>query len=126
MNKKQEILDKVIDIVISCCNTQLQNGGTIITKEQVLSKDRIGEVADWTRCILVMQLLVMGYTTELIAKILNRTPQSIADKRKKHNDLDVMSFVYHVAYSEATSKCRELMAEYKTMLFAESGTYKEE
>ena len=126
MNKKQEILYKVIDICIECCNTQLQNGGTIITRDMVLSKERIGEVADWTRCVIVMQLLVMGYTTELIAKVLNRTPQSIADKRKKHNDLDVMSFVYHVAYSEATSKCREIMAEYKTMLFNDTGTYKDD
>lgn len=125
MNKKQEILEKVIDICVDCCNTQLQNGGTILTKEDVLSPKRIGEVADWTRCVIVMQLLVMGFTTELIAKVLNRTPQSIADKRKKHNDLDVMSFVYHVAYSEATVKCRELMAEYKTILFNESGAYKE-
>ena len=125
MNKKQEILDKVIDICVECCNTQLQNGGTIITRDMVLSKERIGEVADWTRCVIVMQLLVMGYTTELIAKVLNRTKQSIMDKRNKHNDLDVMSFVYHVAYAEASNRCREIMAEYKTLLFEESGSYRE-
>lgn len=125
MNKKQEILERVIDICIECCNTQLQNGGTILTRDMVLSPKRIGEVADWTRCVIVMQLLVMGYTTELIAKVLNRTPQSIADKRKKHNDLDVMSFVYHVAYAEASNKCREVMAEYKTLLFEEKGSYRQ-
>lgn len=116
MNKKQEILERVIDIVVGCCNTEMQNGGTIITKEMVLSKERIGEVADWTRCILVMQLLVMGYTTELIATTLNRKPQSIIEKRNKHNDLDVVSFVYHIAYAEASLKCKALMAEYKAMV----------
>lgn len=115
MNRKQEILERVIDIVVHCCNTELSNGETIITKEMVLSRERIGEVADWTRCILVTQLLVMGYTTELIATILNREPQSITDKRKKHNNLDDTSFVYHVAYAEASAKCQALMNEYKTM-----------
>lgn len=55
MNKKQEILDKVIDICVHCSNTRLQNGGVVVTREQVLSSERIGEVACWTRCILVMQ-----------------------------------------------------------------------
>lgn len=119
MNKKQEILDKVIDICVQSCNTRLQNGGTIITREQVLSHERVGEVACWTRCILVMQLLIMGYTVELIAKILNRTPQSISDMRNKHNDLEVMSFVYHIAYGEATNRCKDLMAEYKRLMFSE-------
>lgn len=111
MNKKQEILENVINICVECCNTNIPNYGNIITREMVLSKERIGEVADWTRCIIVNQLYAMGFTTELIANVLNRKPQSIIDKRNKFNELVVSSFAFRIASAEVVLKCRDLMRQ---------------
>ena len=55
-NNKDNAMNKVIDIVVDCCATDLGNGRKSLTREDVLGK-RKDENICMTRTILVNQLL---------------------------------------------------------------------
>lgn len=112
MNNKESFLYKVVEAVVSCCATRLADGSMSVTTEDVLSKDRIGECANMTRCILVRQLGVMGYSIETIAGILQRTESTVRDMMNRGNDFELTSYAYHIASAESALKCKKLMAEF--------------
>lgn len=112
MNDKETFLYKIVEAVVSCCATRLADGTMTVTAEDVLSKERIGEVAHMTRCILVRQINVMGYSVETIAGILQRSESTVRDMLIRGNELELTSYAYHIAAAEATLKCKKLMAEF--------------
>lgn len=68
MNKKEELIWKVIDNVISCCAVTRIDGTKSITREDVVGKSREENVV-LTRCLVVEQTEVAGIKGD-IAKIL--------------------------------------------------------
>lgn len=112
MNNKETFLYKIVEAVVSCCATRLADGSMSVTVEDVLSQERIGEVAHMTRCILVRQISVMGYSVETIAGLLGRREATIRDMLIRGNDLELTSYAYHIAAAEATLKCKQLMADF--------------
>lgn len=76
MNKKEELIWRVIDNVISCCAVTRTDGAKSITREDVVGKSREENVV-LTRCLVVEQMVHAGFTISTIAFILNRTVQAI-------------------------------------------------
>lgn len=75
MNKKEELIWKVIDNVISCCAITRIDGAKSITREDVVGKSREENVV-MTRCLVVEQMVHAGFTISTIAFIINRTVQA--------------------------------------------------
>lgn len=71
MNKKEELIWRVIDNVISCCAITRIDGAKSITREDVVGKSREENVV-LTRCLVVEQMVHAGFTISTIAFILNR------------------------------------------------------
>lgn len=71
MNKKEELIWRVIDNVISCCAVTRIDGAKSITREDVVGKSREENVV-LTRCLVVEQMVHAGFTISTIAFILNR------------------------------------------------------
>lgn len=59
MNKKEELIWKVIDNVISCCAVTRIDGAKSITREDVVGKSREENVV-LTRCLVVEQMVHAG------------------------------------------------------------------
>ena len=73
-NKKQSLLDAIIDLGIECCN--MDNHGTPLTRDIILGKDK-HENVQMTRTIIVNQIHLMGYTHSTIAIKFGRTTQAV-------------------------------------------------
>ena len=69
MNKKEELIWKVIDNVISCCAVTRIDGAKSITREDVVGKSREENVV-LTRCLVVEQINEVAGIKGDIAKIL--------------------------------------------------------
>lgn len=111
MNDKQNIVNAVIGIVIGATAYEKQNGELSITREDILSTKRNGDNVGMVRCILCRMMLLLGFTKESIADILNRKIETINDMLQRGNIYEETSFVYRVAYNEAERKCRALMQD---------------
>lgn len=85
MNKKEELIQRVIDNVINCCAVTRIDGAKSITREDVVGKSREENVV-LTRCLVVEQMAHAGFTISTIAFILNRTVQAIRHLLKMSND----------------------------------------
>jgi len=110
MNNKESKLYEVVDIVVSCCATQIDEIGTMsVTRDDVLGKSRAANV-NMTRCILVTQLLFLGFSTSTAASLLHRTEPAIRHLLDAAHQFRVTSFAYRIAEAEATLKCKELLA----------------
>lgn len=86
MNKKEELIWKVIDNVISCCAITRIDGAKSITREDVVGKFREENVV-LTRCLVVEQMVHAGFTISTIAFILNRTVQATRHLLKMSNSV---------------------------------------
>ena len=76
MNKKEELIWKVVDNVISCCCVTKADGTKSITREDVIGKSREENIV-MTRCLVMEQMVHAGFT---IAKIAGHT---LADMPKE-------------------------------------------
>lgn len=111
MNDKQNIVNAVINIVISATAYEDENGKVNITREDVISTKRNGDNVGMVRCILCRMMLLLGFTKETIAHLLTRKIETINDMLQRGNIYEETSYVYRVAYKEAERKCRALMQE---------------
>lgn len=108
MNNKEMMLWQILDIVVGCCATAIDEKGTMsVTKEQVLGRDKGANVV-MTRCILSRMILFEGYTVETVALLLKRTPRAVRNMRDQGANLYETSRAYRLAEVEATIKCKEL------------------
>lgn len=101
MNKKEELIWKVIDNVISCCAVTRIDGAKSITREDVVGKSREENVV-LTRCLVVEQMVHAGFTISTIAFILNRTVQATRHLFKMSTEFYQTSRAFRLATSEAT------------------------
>ena len=101
MNKKEELIWRVIDNVINCCAVTRIDGAKSITREDVVGKSREENVV-LTRCLVVEQMVHAGFTISTIAFILNRTVQAIRHLLKMSNDYYESSRAFRLSTSEAT------------------------
>lgn len=109
MNKKEELLDKIIDVVINCTSYEVNNVPTI-TKKDLLGKCRAENVV-LARSILVLQLLSEGFTATTIASLLNRSIQSIHKLEQKGYDSIRTSRVCREAAAEVVLEVKKLYGE---------------
>lgn len=102
MNKKEELIWRVIDNVISCCAVTRIDGAKSITREDVVGKSREENVV-LTRCLVVEQMVHAGFTISTIAFILNRTVQAT---------IHFNYVVEHIEdYKNQITKCEEVLKE---------------
>ena len=101
MNKKEELIWKVIDNVISCCAVTRIDGAKFITREDVVGKSREENVVI-ARALVVEQMVHAGFTITSIAYILNRTVQATRHLLKLSADYYETSRAFRLATSEAT------------------------
>lgn len=102
------MLWKILDIVVACCATAIDEAGTMsVTKEAVLGRDK-GENVVMTRCILSRLIVIEGYTVTTVCQMLKRTPRAVRNMLKQGQNLYETSRAYRLAEVEATMKCKEL------------------
>lgn len=108
MNNKEIELYRMVDHVVECCATQIDEKGTMsVTREQVLGKCRAENVV-MTRCILVGQMIGAGFSTTTAAQLLHRTPHAIRHLLEVGQQYERTSRAYRIANAEATLKCRDI------------------
>lgn len=101
MNKKEELIWRVIDNVISCCAVTRIDGAKSITREDVVGKSREENVV-MARALVVEQMVHAGFTITSIAYILNRTVQATRYLFKLSTEFYRTSRAFRLATSEAT------------------------
>lgn len=101
MNKKEELIWRVIDNVISCCAVTRIDGAKSITREDVVGKSKEENVV-MTRCLVVEQMVHAGFTISTIAFIINRTVQATRHLLKMSTDYYETSRAFRLTTSEAT------------------------
>ena len=108
MNQKQTTLNNILDIVISCCATEI-DGESFITSDRVLSHDR-HEVIIMTRCILANQIVRAGFSVATVAIYLHRTLPCARHILKEGVLLRRSSRAYKIADDEASRTCDMFLA----------------
>lgn len=110
MNNKELELYRIVDYVVDCCATQVDNTGRMsVTREDVLGKSRAENVV-MTRSILVNQLVSAGFSTTTAAQLLKRTTHAIRHLLEVGHQYEQTSRAYRIANAEATLKCRDIEA----------------
>lgn len=101
MNDKEKELNRIIDIVVECCD-MAEHG--VITKELLLSGSKRENIV-MTRCILVYEVVRAGYTITTCAELLGCTTQMARMLMTKDGDFQRSSRAYRLAKEEATKLC---------------------
>lgn len=107
MNDKESKLYKIVEAVVSCCATDIDDKPNI-TPEDVLGKNRVENVV-MTRQIVVMQLGHAGYTISTIAQILHCTPANVRKLLSDGYENLKNLRAFNIAYSESTMKCKDIV-----------------
>lgn len=106
MNNKETILNKIIDIVVECCSTNI-NGVQTLSRADILGESK-KENHVMSRAILALQLKHEGYSVTTIAMLLGREEQSVRKLIKKGYDYVATSRACRIAAAEVVIKCKEL------------------
>ena len=109
MNDKESIMSQAINLVLECTAYERHDGTLSVTKSDVLSPERKGDNVGMIRCILCRVLLMLGFTKESIADLLNRRIDTVNDMLMRGNIYEQTSYVYRVAQRQAEAKCRAIM-----------------
>ncbi|HCS87147.1 MAG TPA: hypothetical protein DIW30_01545 [Bacteroidales bacterium] len=106
-NKKQSLLDAIIDLGIECCN--MDNHGTPLTRDIILCKDK-HENVQMTRTIIVNQIHLLGYTHSTIAIKFGRTTQAVCKiLNDAHPAFYATSACYRLATRELSARCEDYL-----------------
>lgn len=108
MNDKESFSYKIVDAVVSCCATDIGNGISSVTTEEVLSKSRSENVV-LTRQIVAMQLSYVGYTKTTIAQILQCSPVNVRKLIRDGFSNLAINRAFQLAHAEATIRCRDIL-----------------
>lgn len=108
MNNKQRELMRIVDAVVSCCCTDVDNSGTkSLTADDVLGKSRAENVV-MTRAILVSQVLSSGYSVTTCAQLLCRTAHAVRHLNELGYQYMRTSRAYRIAHAESTLLCKDI------------------
>lgn len=111
MNNKQTELYRILDNVVKCCATQVDDTGKLsVTKDDVLGKSRTENIV-MTRCILVSQIIGAGYSVTTVAQLLHRTVPAIRHLINLGYQYRKTSRAYRIADAEATILCKDINSE---------------
>lgn len=105
MNDKENELYRILDIVIQCCATKVDEERMSVTKEDVLGRSRAENVV-MTRCVLVAQIIGAGYSTTTAAQLLNRDIHTIRHLIELGYNYQDTSKAYRIALAQATLLCQ--------------------
>lgn len=111
MSDKEDFVYRILEIVAECCSYTRRDGTRSISVDDIVSKERIGDNVNLTRCIFARQMKAFGFTTETIADILQRQETTIRDMIVKGGDMEVTNYAYRVASADVTNKCKSLLSE---------------
>lgn len=106
MNKKEQTLNRIVDIVVDCCSSEI-NGVQTLTREDLLGESK-KENHVMSRAILCLQLKHEGYSVTTIAMLLGREEQSIRKLIKKGYDFVATSRACRIAAAEVVIECKKL------------------
>lgn len=107
MNKKEQELYKIVDIVIGCCS---MGGNEEELREKVLGGSRDDNTV-LTRCMLARLLAFAGYSNATIAMLLHRDQKSVRNMLDAARDCRKSRRSYRVAEDEAMRMYREMCEE---------------
>lgn len=108
MNNKESELYHIVDMVVECCATQINdNGDMSVTRDDVLGKSRKENIV-MTRSILAMILKSAGYSTSTAAALMKRTPHAVRHMIELGHEYYKTSRAFRIANAEATLKLRDL------------------
>lgn len=108
MNDKEKLLMKIVEIVVDCCATQIDDTGRMsVTREDVLGKSRAENVV-MTRCILAMMVVGAGYSITTTAQLLGRTVHAVRHLLEAGHSYHISSRAFRIASAEATLKCKDI------------------
>lgn len=102
MNRKQELITQVLDIVLGCCNTEIY-GVTPMTSDDILGPNRSENVV-MTRCLFVTQMIFMGFSRTTVANILHRNEKTIGNILTQAHQYRITSYAYRLAEAAARSR----------------------
>lgn len=108
MSDKQELIDEVVAIVVDCCAIDV-DGEHVITKEEIISKSRDENIC-MARCILVAQLMCLGFSRTTTARVIHRSERSIGDILRKAYEYKKTSYAFRLADAEATIRMKDVVA----------------
>lgn len=111
MSVKENIVTQILEIAADCCSYTNKDGSKSIKASDIVSKERIGDNVNLTRCIVVRQMKCMGFTTETLSHILNRTESTIRDMVIKGGEAEETSQAYRISAEEVKTKCASLWAQ---------------
>lgn len=106
MNAKDTLLSNIVDMVVSCCASNVA-GDKPITRDDVIGKARSENIV-MTRTILVSQIIAAGYSTTTAALLLHRDVHSIRHLLGLNTRLLKSSKAYRIAFEEAEKRCKEI------------------
>lgn len=107
MNKKEETIYKILDIVIEEC---VVTDDEALRKEDILGKCKRENVC-MTRCIFVTMLRYMGYSVSTIASIVHRSEQSVSDILNCDHQYRIKSPAYLIAEAECIVKLEPFLVK---------------
>lgn len=107
LNNKEKELYRIVDVVVRCCATEIEDGEPSISREDVLGKSRAENLV-MTRCILASQILHAGYSVTTAAGLLRRSVPAVRNMLRMDRNYYDTSRAYRIASAEATLLCRDV------------------
>lgn len=112
MNNKQTVIHDIIKAVYDSCVVDIDDDNKSFELSDITGNNRKESVV-MTRCILVHQLIIAGYSIDTIAKILHRTEPAIRHLMKIGIDYARRSKAYNIANAQATLLCDSITSSNK-------------
>lgn len=109
MNRKEDVLKRVVQAAIDCCSYENADGTLSITAEMVMSTDRLGENVSMTRCMLAKKLNGLGYNNESIGRALGRSESTVRDMLRRSEDFRATRYAYRVAEGELDVRVKAII-----------------
>lgn len=103
MNKKEQIIEEVMQIVLSECCYSFRP----VTKDELIAKHG-NTIIQKTRCIFVTMLIFLNYDKNTIAAYLRRSTQAIEDILFSAHQFRISkddAWSYRVSEAECTKRC---------------------
>lgn len=103
MNDLERELNEIVDIVVDCCVTTIDEGSYSISRADVLGKSK-KENAAIVRNMLAFHLIKDGYSLTTISLLMNRSIQSIRNMLTAHEEWLKNSNAYRIANAQVIRK----------------------
>lgn len=107
INNKERELYRIVDNVVRCCATEIEDGKMSITREDVLGRSRAENLV-MTRCVLASQIIHAGYSVTTVSQLLKRTVAAVRNMLRMDRNYYDTSRAYRIASAEATLLCKDV------------------